>query len=64
MNYYNKQEKFVRIDVVDFSPKEKKYLVEWYINENDYSNDQDFYTYKEEALEAFNEMKNKLKEVA
>ena len=46
MNYYNKQEKFVRIDVVNFSPKEKKYLVEWFINKDDQSSDEDFYTYK------------------
>ena len=55
---------FVNLQLIEFDKDDKKYLVEWYINENDYSNDQDFYTYKDEALEAFNEMKNKLKEVA
>ena len=55
---------FVNLQLIEFDKADKKYLVEWYINENDYSNDQDFYTYKEEALEAFNEMKNKIKEVA
>ena len=53
MNYYNKQEKFVRIDVVDFSPKEKKYLVEWFINKDDQSSDEDFYTYKKDALDTY-----------
>ena len=55
---------FVNLQLIEFDKADKKYLVEWYINENDYSNDQDFYTYKDEALEAFNEMKNKIKEVA
>ena len=49
----NKQEKFVRIDVVDFSPKEKKYLVEWFINKDDQSSDEDFYTYKKDALDTY-----------
>ena len=55
---------FVNLQLIEFDKADKKYLVEWYVNENDYSNDQDFYTYKDEALEAFNEMKNKIKEVA
>jgi hypothetical protein len=55
---------FVNLQLIEFDKADKKYLVEWYINENDYSNDQDFYTYKDEALEVFNEMKNKIKEVA
>ena len=55
---------FVNLQLIEFDKADKKYLVEWYINENDYSNDQDFYTYKDEALEAFNEMKNKIKEAA
>jgi hypothetical protein len=55
---------FVNLQLIEFDKADKKYLVEWYINENDYSNDQDFYTYKDEALEAFNEMKKKIKEVA
>ena len=54
---------FVNIQLIEFDKVDKKYLVEWYVNENDYSNDQDFYTYKDDALEAFNEMKNKIKEV-
>ena len=55
---------FVNLQLIEFDKADKKYLVEWYVNENDYSNDQDFYTYKDEALEVFNEMKNKIKEVA
>jgi hypothetical protein len=60
MNYYNKQEKFVRIDVVDFSPIEKKYLVEWFINKDDQSSDEDFYTYKKDALESYKTTKQRI----
>ena len=62
--YGDYSNQFVNLQLIEFDKDDKKYLVELYINENDYSNDQDFYTYKEEALEAFNEMKNKIKEVA
>jgi hypothetical protein len=61
--YGDYSNQFVNIQLIEFDKVDKKYLVEWYVNENDYSNDQDFYTYKDDALEAFNEMKNKIKEV-
>jgi hypothetical protein len=61
--YGDYSNQFVNIQLIEFDKADKKYLVEWYVNENDYSNDQDFYTYKDDALEAFNEMKNKIKEV-
>jgi len=60
MNYYNKQDKFVRIDVVNFSPTEKKYLVEWFINKKDQSSDEDFYTYKRDAVEAYKTTKQRI----
>jgi hypothetical protein len=61
--YGDYSNQFVNLQLIEFDNADKKYLVEWYVNKNDYSNDQDFYTYKDEALEAFNEMKNKIKEV-
>jgi len=65
MSYYNKKEKFVKIDVVDFFyPTEKKYLVEWFINEEDKSCDEDFYTYKKDALDTFKTIKKIIKEAA
>ena len=61
--YRDYSNQFVNLQLIEFDKSDKKYLVEWYVNENDYSNDQDFYTYKDEALKTFNEMKNKIKEL-
>jgi hypothetical protein len=62
--YGDYSNQFVNLQLIEFDKTDKKYLVEWYINKDNFSNDEDFYTYKDDALETFNQMKNKIKEIA
>ena len=61
--YGFKGEEFVNLQVVYFNEynlKDKLYLVEWYLDENNYSDDEEFFTYRYEALEFYNEIKQKV----
>tara|TARA_B100000965_G_C19267014_1_gene615589 strand:+ start:402 stop:626 length:225 start_codon:yes stop_codon:yes gene_type:complete len=52
--------KISKVHFADGSKPENMYLLEWKF-ENDYSFDENFYTYYSDALSGFNEYKQKLK---